>query len=302
MLKGIAAGLAAGALWGLVFLVPRITPGLSAVDLTAGRFISFGAISALAVLLTRKSFRRPTLRQAMTALGMSVLGYTGYYLLLAISIVKAGTEVPTLIIGVIPVWMMIWGKPASLRWPALLPGMALTLAGLGLMTYTSLQAKVFASAVPDSEASFWIGVGLALLAMVSWTVFGLANASWLKTHPEVSASTWANWLGIATGLGALLMWAVAGSPVNELMALDNLGWSIGICVATGISSAWLSTILWNIASQRLSASLCGQLIVSETIFALIYSFVWDQTWPNGLQVAACVLLLVGILASIRAHT
>ncbi len=302
MVGGIAAGLAAGALWGLVFVVPRMTPGLSEVDLTAGRFISFGAISALAVWFTRKSFRPPTPRQALTALGMSVLGYTGYYLILAISIVKAGTEVPTLIIGIIPIWMMIWGKPASLRWSALLPGMALTLAGLALMTHASWQANVASGSSGAGSATFWFGLGLATLAMVSWTVFGLVNASWLKNHPEVSASTWTNWLGIATGLGACVLWVVAGSPVRDLLALENAWWLATVCVATGISSAWLSTILWNIASQRLSASLCGQLIVSETIFALVYSFAWDHTWPSGMQVAACVLFLAGILASIRAHT
>jgi drug/metabolite transporter (DMT)-like permease len=52
----------------------------------------------------------------------------------------------------------------------------------------------------------------------------------------------------------------------------------------------------------LSASLCGQLIVAETVFALIYSFLWDQSWPSGVQLAACVLFIAGILASIRAHT
>jgi drug/metabolite transporter (DMT)-like permease len=297
LLTGILAGLAAGALWGLVFVVPRMTPGLSAVDLTAGRFISFGAVALIAMLLTLKSAKLPTVNQALAAAGMSVLGYSGYYWLLAMSITDAGSEVPTLIIGIIPVWMMIWGKPVALRWRALLPGMLLTLVGLALMTSASLQ--VLGSI--EGSGTFWRGVGLATLAMVAWTVFGLVNAAWLAKHPEVSASTWANWLGVATGIGAVLLWWVAGSPVQALRLLENKGWLIFVCVSTGIGSAWLATICWNIASQRLSASLCGQLIVAETIFALIYSFVWDQSWPSGLQLAACALFIAGILASIRAH-
>jgi drug/metabolite transporter (DMT)-like permease len=74
-----------------------------------------------------------------------------------------------------------------------------------------------------------------------------------------------------------------------------------LSIATGIGSAWLATILWNIASQRLPASLCGQLIVSETIFALVYSFIWDGQWPSPLQWAASLLFVGGILASIKAH-
>jgi drug/metabolite transporter (DMT)-like permease len=298
LLTGILAGLAAGALWGLVFVVPRITPGLSAVDLTAGRFITFGVVAAIAMLLTYKSTRLPTLAQALTAAGMSVLGYTGYYLLLAMSITLAGSEVPTLIIGIIPIWMMIWGRPAGLRWQALVLGMLLTFLGLVLMTYASWQAVEAA----QIESGFWRGLGLAALAMLSWTVFGLVNAGWLKKHPEVNAATWANWLGIATGLGALLLWLSVGTPLGELKQLDNKAWLIFVCVATGIGSAWLPTIFWNVASQRLSASLCGQLIVAETVFGLTYSFVWDQQWPAGLQIAACVLFIAGILASIRAHT
>ena len=42
---GILAGLLAGALWGLVFVAPRMTPGLSSLDLAAGRFLSYGLVS-----------------------------------------------------------------------------------------------------------------------------------------------------------------------------------------------------------------------------------------------------------------
>ena len=293
MLTGILAGLAAGALWGLVFLAPRMVPGLSSVDLAAGRFVSFGALSLALMLLVRQS-AWPTLSQAYSAIGLSVLGFTGYYLLLVLAIRDSGTLVPSLIIGTIPVWMMVLGKPAGLRWGVLLPGLVLTLMGLGLM----MQAEVY---VPMPNQNFWRGVAFALAAMVCWTAFGLLNAAWLKKHPNISATTWANWLGVATSLGALGMWLVAGSSANELLAQQNRAQVAIICIATGIGSAWLATVLWNIASQRLSASLCGQLIVSETLFALVYSFVWDGQWPNWEQTLACVLFIAGILASIRAH-
>ena len=237
---------------------------------------------------------------ALAALGMSVLGFTGYYLLLVVAIRSAGTEVPSLIIGTIPVWMMLLGKPAGLRWAALLPGLLLTLLGLGLMmraTQGGLAPNTLALGVPD----FWHGVAFALSAMVLWTAFGLLNAAWLKKHSEVNATTWANWLGVATGLGALVLWLALGTDAKGLLAQPDIGLAAMLCVATGLGSAWLATILWNIASQRLSASLCGQLIVSETLFALFYSFAWDGQWPSMLQAVACCLFVIGIFASIRAH-
>ena len=67
------------------------------------------------------------------------------------------------IIGTIPIWVMLLGKPAGLRWVALLPGLALTATGLLLM---------MEAATPNGGASagdFTRGVGWAVLAMVSWT-------------------------------------------------------------------------------------------------------------------------------------
>lgn len=298
MFIGIFAGVAAGALWGLVFVVPRMTPGLSSVDLTAGRFVTYGAMSALVMALTWRTQALPKLTQALAALGMSLLGATGYYLLLSLSIHRAGTEVPTLIIGTIPIWVMLLGKPVGLRWAALWPGLTLTTAGLALMMTATQPDQVVAE---PGGASFWFGVLLATAAMVCWTAFALLNAAWLKRHPEVSAVTWANWLGIATGLGAWLLWWVSGSTSKELLALDDIAWIAIVCVVTGIGSAWAASILWNVASQRLSVSLCGQLIVSETLFALLYSFLWDGAWPGVMQLVAAALFTLGILASIRAH-
>ena len=307
MLTGILAGLGAGALWGLVFVLPRMTPGLSAVDLTAGRFISFGAVSAVAVLLALRTRRLPNLQQALAALAMSVLGFTGYYLLLVLAIIDAGSEVPTLIIGTIPIWMMLLGKPLGLKWQSLAPGMALTLAGLALMVMVNFGIDAAQSQPLQPlqhqplHTHYWRGIACAVAAMACWTVFGLMNSVWLKRHTEVCATDWANWLGCATGLGALVLWFATGSEAKVLIALDNRAYLATIVIVSGVGSAWVATILWNIASQRLSASLCGQLIVSETVFALVYSYAWDGHWPTTLQVTACVLFILGILASIQAH-
>ncbi len=299
MLTGILAGLAAGALWGLVFVAPRMLEtgpgGYSSIDLTAGRFAVYGMLAAAVMLAGWRSRRLPTLRQAGAALVMSVLGFSGYYLLLVLAIRDAGTEVPSLLIGTIPIWVMLLGKPQGLRWASLLPGLALTLAGLALMMGSTDGAG-------QSEAAhFWRGTGFALASLVCWTVFAVVNSAWLKRHPEVNATDWANWLGVATGLGAPLMWLAGGKDWSVLAAREDRGMFVLLCVAAGAGSTWLATILWNMASQQLSASLCGQLIVSETIFALLYSFMWDGHWPTTMQLAACVLFTLGILASIRAH-
>jgi len=269
------------------------------VDITAARFLVFGAISGLAVFARPAASRWPSGPQALAALGLSVLGFSGYYLLLAFGIQAAGTEVPSLIIGTIPVWMMLLGRPAGLRMSALLPGLLLTGAGIALMIYGAWSAQHGAG--PETGTRFGWGIALAVASMVSWTVYGLLNAAWLQRHTGLNATDWANWLGVATGLGALVLWLVAGSDLATLKARPDGMLFAWIALASGFGSSWLATILWNVASQRLSASLCGQLIVSETLFALLYSFVWDGRWPQATEWAAAALFVLGILASIKAH-
>lgn len=294
MLSGVLAGLAAGALWGLVFVAPRMVTGASSVDLAAGRFVAYGAVAAVVCAWLRRPL--PTRSQALAALGLSLLGFTGYYLLLVLAIRDAGTEVPTLIIGTIPIWVMLLGKPGHLRWGALVPGILLTAAGLAVMTWAAPE-----EAGTVGGGHFVRGLLLSCASLACWTAFALLNSAWLKRHPEVRVTDWANWLGLATGAGALVLWLVAGSGPAALQAQPDARLFLLIAVATGAGSAWLATLLWNVASRRLSASLCGQLIVSETLFALAYSFAWDGRWPTPAQGAAVVLFTLGILASIQAH-
>ena len=231
---GLLTGLGAGAFWGTTFVAPLVLPEFGTVDLTVGRFLACGLLS-LALLLwaaLRGGARWPTAPQAWAALGLSLLGYTGYYLLLVLAIQAAGAALPVLIIGTIPLWVMLLGKPQGLRWRALLPGLLLTAAGIALMVRASAHGGE-----AGAGSRLWLGVSFALLATASWTAYGLLNARWLARHPEVNSTLWANWLGVAAGLGALGIAAVAGSAPAELVAQPRFGLFVAVCLVTGIGAA-----------------------------------------------------------------
>lgn len=303
MAAGIAAGLGAGAFWGTTFVAPLVAPGFSSEDYTAGRFIACGLFS-LAWMLWQTLMTSPKARSGLwpdaaqtgAALGLSVLGYTGYYLLLVYGIADAGAALPALIIGTLPVWMMLLGKPDHLRWVALLPGLVLTAAGMALMMDATSDAMG-----ETGSGHLWRGVLLAVGAMLSWLAFGMLNARWIRRHPEVKSTAWANWLGLAAGLGGLLLWLGWGTAWHALVSRPGFGAFVFVCAFTGIGSAWIASVMWNVASRRLSTSLAGQLVVSETVFALVYAFAWSGDWPATAQLLACVLFVAGILASIKAH-
>ncbi|HSG54321.1 MAG TPA: DMT family transporter, partial [Paracoccaceae bacterium] len=169
MVTGIFAGLGAGAFWGTTFIAPLIAPGFSSIDLTVGRYLSCGLLSVVLLLWAalRGDTQRPTLAQAGAALWLSLLGYTGYYLLLVLAIQAAGAALPVLIIGTIPLWIMLLGKPKGLRWRALVPGLLLTVAGMALMMQVTAHGQG-----EGGGNHLWLGIFYAVLAMLSWTAFG----------------------------------------------------------------------------------------------------------------------------------
>jgi hypothetical protein len=43
------------------------------------------------------------------------------------------------------------------------------------------------------------------------------------------------------------------------------------------------------------------LILFETLFALLYGFIYSQRMPRALEVAAIVMLIAGVTWSVRVH-
>ena len=50
LLKGIVYGICAGLCWGVIFLGPQLTQGLSGLQFAVLRFLCYGAISAVLLM------------------------------------------------------------------------------------------------------------------------------------------------------------------------------------------------------------------------------------------------------------
>lgn len=68
----------------------------------------------------------------------------------------------------------------------------------------------------------------------------------------------------------------------------------------GLGASWLGTLCWNRASQLLPTSIAGQLIVFETLAALLYAFLLRGEVPDGGTLAGIALLIAGVVLGIRA--
>ena len=52
-------------------------------------------------------------------------------------------------------------------------------------------------------------------------------------------------------------------------------------------------------SQRIPTALAGQMIVFETLFAVVYAHILRLEWPVWSMTAGMVLLVLGVLLSLR---
>lgn len=289
-LPAVAAAVGAGALWGLAFLAPLALAGWSPLAISGGRYLAY-ALIALAALLAGP--RRPTpLRVWLAAMLLSLLGNVLYYLLFAIAVRAAGSYLPTLVIGALPVTLALVGqwrerRPWRLRH---LPPLALIVAGLACVNASESGAMV--------GEDYQTGVLAACGALACWTVFGVANSAFLKRHPALSAGHWNNLLGVSLLPVAPALLLLAPDTAARSPADWQQFWLIA--AGTGLTAGWAASGLWNLASRGLPVALAGQLIVCETLFASLYAALWHGALPAAGTLAGAVLLVAGVLMALGA--
>lgn len=298
---GSAAGTVAGLIWGLAFLIPVLLPGWSPVAVTIGRYLAYGAVSLVLFALGGRALRRLLRQHWKIALAFALTGNVLYYLLLVLGIELVGAPVTDIVIGCIPVTMALVGNAVSAAYPwrrLLLPA-ALVIAGLLIVNVLEL-----AGAAPTQQSSAVAkvaGVLAAFGAVALWTSYGIANARFLSAHPEVPSAAWSTVVGLGTGAVTLL--ALPLAALTGQLAPTGPGAGIAPFVIAslvlGILVSWVATVLWNLASARLSTTAAGMLINIETIAGFSYVYAARGQWPPLGQVFGFALVLAGVLLVVR---
>ena len=310
LVTGTAYALAAGLMWGLVFIAPLLLPGYPPAMLTFGRYLAFGVIALPLAWLSRARLAELTRADWREALRLALVGNVLYYLCLAAAIQRAGGALPTMIIGTLPVVIAIASnrrnaaRDGRLAWRRLVPSLACIGAGIALVN----RAEMGALEAGADLGRYAVGALLAVGAVACWTWYPLRNADWLRHHPDRSPTVWATAQGVATlplaalGFGAL--WAAAAlgqAPLPQPpLGPEPLKFTL-LMLDIGLFASWLGTWCWNEASQRLPTTLAGQLIVFETLSALAYVFVLRGQAPAGATWAGIGLLLAGVVWGLRSR-
>jgi len=299
--SGIANGIAAGALWGVVFLAPAILSGFSPLQLACGRYLVYGMI-ALVLLLPRWSRLRHSGirgREWRALLWLSILGNLLYYLLLSISVQLSGGAAASLIVGMMPVLIALIGtrKPGAVALSKLIWPLGLCALGIGIMGMIALQSMHISSSSGQRLLGLLCGVG----ALLSWTTYSVINTGWLLQRPDISGHDWSLLTGIATGALSLSLLPVAFFAQTTTHTWSQWGYFWFITALVALLASVLGSACWNRASRSLPMTLSGQLIVFETLFALLYGFIWQQRWPLLLELLAAICLMGGVIWSAALH-
>lgn len=292
---GVIAGIAAGALWGLTFIAPMMAPDFGAVGISIARYLAYGGLS-LGLLLAARAPLVSLLRQHGVALFIFALTSSLlYFLLMVFAVQRIGAALTALIIGCLPITVPLtgaWRDAAQMR--RIAPALLLIAAGLVLIQQPALTGL---ADWPDP-----LGLLCAIAALVSWNYYAVANARYLTRHPEIPAGEWASLTGVMTLAGLpllLLALPFSGESLPQMEQTEAWIRLTVMALATGIGSAWISAWLWNIASRALPVALAGQLIVSETVFALLYAFALEQRLPQLHETAAILLVVGGVMLGLR---
>ena len=313
MAPGILFALAAGLMWGLVFIGPLLLPDYPAALQSFGRYLAFGLIALPLAWVDRRRLAQFSRADWLEAAKLGLVGNILYYLFLASAIARAGGPLPTMIIGTLPVVIAISSnlrdarRDGRLPWLKLLPSLGLIAAGIGCVNLVELDhLRSSASADPQADASrYALGALLTVGAVACWTWYPLRNADWLRHHPDRSPRAWATAQGVATLplalVGYLGFWAWSAASGSSLpMPLGpRPEVFLALMFTIGLFASWLGTLCWNEASQRLPTALAGQLIVFETLAALTYALLLRGTVPPLLTGVGVLLLVAGVVWALR---
>ncbi|MES2152142.1 MAG: DMT family transporter [Pseudomonadota bacterium] len=306
MWTSVAFALAAGMMWGIVFVGPLLFPDYPPALHAIGRYLAFGLLAVPLALLDRAGLRKLSRADWLEALRLSAIGNFIYYLCLASALQRAGGPLTTMIIGTLPASIAICAnlrdhrRDGRLPWLRLAP--SLLLIGAGIVCVNQAELGLTGHADLARHLS---GIVLAVVAVACWTWYALRNADWLRQHAGRNPRAWATAQGLATLPMALAGYAVfvacveGGAFAYPLPLGPRPLAFLGLVASIALLASWLGTLCWNEASQRLPTALAGQLLVFETLAGLAYTFLLRGAWPPATTLAGIGLLVGGVLWALR---
>lgn len=306
MFLGVLSALIACLLWSITYLLPQLLPMYSSMQSGLIRCCITALLAIAMVVPARKQLKKLSRKDWITALKLTLIGNLINFIAMLYCSQLAGASISGLTTGAIPVLVAVIsneidrkkGKPFLRIEKLFLP---LTLICLGFILCNLSEMGQIPS---DSVTSYFVGVALGILHTVLWSWYPMVNADWLQSHPNFSSLTWTliqncMLLPIAAPLYCAY-WTVT-MPQTHFLGSDPL-LLVGVLTFNALFCSIFAMSFWNFACKRLPTSLSIQLMVFETIFAIILTHILMGKFPENDMIFGAVLLTIGVSISLKIFT
>lgn len=292
---GILAGISTGIFWGIPFLVPQMLPNFSSLEISFGRFFFFGVLSLLFLKKVMTIIRQLSVRDRMLLFLLSASGFWFYSTILFWGVQATDGIISSLIVGLLPISIPLFTPGRRNSGVQFFSGLLLLLIGLvNLFAYPVLDGLKMVK----SPSVF--GVIALVGCLCLWTWFAINNTRFLQRNPQIARKDFASVVGIVS-LFSIAPFFLAQVDLGELVSREGFNTYLISSMALGFGSSWLANWLWNICSFHCPSEISGPLIVSETVFGLLYSFIFEERLPHGYEAVSIVLCLIGVFVTVRSQ-
>ncbi len=280
--RAVAALIAAGLMWGTTVPLSKVAlVWLSPAWLTCARF----GLAAFILLAASRSGLRAAFRLPVLASG--ALGYGGSVLLQNAGIAGTSVSHAALLIGAVPVLVAIMAavvNRATAR-PLAWSGFAVSLAGVGLVTATSM---------PGASGGGGTGItgdALILASVVLSAALMVAQPRLLRGRDPV-AVTAVQFIGATAGVLPIAV-CTGGLPAVSTAALSH----VLATVALAVAGTLVPFTLFAYGQKGVPAEVAGAFVNIEPVIGAIAGVIVFGD-PTGIgQLAGGVAILLGIAMS-----
>ncbi len=305
MWKGFIFALSACLLWGLIFVIPPFLEGFTTLEVLLGRYLIYGTLSLAIFFQARKrGLFRFSKEIWIKSFYFSMAGTIGYYALVVLSTRLATPDICALILGICPITIAFYGnwKQKEISYRKLLFPSLCMLVGLGFINIPHILAT-------SSPGTFLLGILCSLVSLASWSWYVVANSRFLKERQDIDPVGWSTLIGVASFIWAVLFGLIFFTCFeNQIDFTKYTSWNadllrflIGSAIL-GLFCSWIGSYLWNKASCYLPVSFVGQLMIFETIFGVLFVYLYQGQFPPVSEWLGIGLLLFAIVFALRSFS
>ena len=268
-------------IWGVNYSVVKYgTSVLRPLAYNGVRVALAAAILVVAALLTRRS--RPSKRDALSLLGLGVLGNGLYQLLFAEGVAHTRAGNAALVLAAAPAFIALIGRALGVetiqRRQGL--GIALSIAGIGLVVFGRTEGSAGATLFGDA---------LVLAGALSWSLFSVLLKPLAHRVDLVTLSA-LTMLGGAIPLVAISMPSILATSWTQVAPLTWLA-----LLYSGVGALVIAYFFWYRGVRTLGPTRTAIYSNLQPVVALLFAWVALREVPTLWQSVGAGTIIAGVL-------